>query len=456
MNKYRNELRIAMHVCFIAFVTLCIAVSAGAQTIPAASATTPAAAGTPLFTVTHDGTLQGDGRIGSPLSITASPTVSGSLTVNGDIQAKNIVSANSTVNGDLAVTGNIQANATTVDGVITVNTVSAHSIIVDARDTSFTSAMRGGGSTLGVFGRGGAGIGPAGSHPTGGTGVEGMGGLFISTPDLPRVGGVGVSGRGGDGINGGAGVRGDGATTIFATGSGGVGVSSHGGDGIDGNGGVGVVAQGRSTIQSGNVGGLGIFAFGGPAQLGASAGLAGDFDGNVLIGGRLVKGSGSFKIDHPLDPENKYLSHSFVESPDMMNIYNGNMTTDSNGDALVQLPDYFNALNRDFRYQLTAIGTFADSIVAEKITDNHFRIKTSSPNVKVSWQVTGIRQDAYANRSRIPVEEDKPEAERGFYLHPEAFGQPLEKSILTAKQPEIVRQVEEASGKARQVALQQK
>ena len=108
-----------------------------------------------------------------------------------------------------------------------------------------------------------------------------------------------------------------------------------------------------------------------------------------------------------------------------MNIYNGNVTTDANGEALVQLPEYFGALNRDFRYQLTVIGTFADTVVAEKIAGNHFRIKTSLPNVEVSWQVTGIRQDAYANSNRIAVEEDKPESERGSYLHPEAFDQPL-------------------------------
>ncbi|MGH9844628.1 MAG: hypothetical protein ACREEM_38400 [Blastocatellia bacterium] len=70
--------------------------------------------------------------------------------------------------------------------------------------------------------------------------------------------------------------------------------------------------------------------------------------------GTLSKGGGSFKIDHPLDPENKYLYHSFVESPDMMNIYNGVVTLDETGQAEVELPDYFSALNRDFRYQFTA------------------------------------------------------------------------------------------------------
>jgi len=85
---------------------------------------------------------------------------------------------------------------------------------------------------------------------------------------------------------------------------------------------------------------------------------------------KLTKGSGSFKIDHPLDPAKKYLSHSFVESPDMMNVYNGNVTTDRHGFAIVTLPSYFEALNRDFRYQLTVIGQFAQAIVAEEISHN--------------------------------------------------------------------------------------
>lgn len=150
---------------------------------------------------------------------------------------------------------------------------------------------------------------------------------------------------------------------------------------------------------------------------------AGDgfFAGNLNVTGKLTKGSGSFKIDHPLDPANKYLSHSFVESPDMMNVYNGNITTNKQGLATVVLPDYFQALNREFRYQLTVIGQFAQAIVAREIRDNRFTIKTNRPGVKVSWQVTGIRKDAYANAYRIRVEEEKSQNERGTYLHPELF-----------------------------------
>ena len=127
-----------------------------------------------------------------------------------------------------------------------------------------------------------------------------------------------------------------------------------------------------------------------------------NFSGNVSIGGSVSKGSGSFKIDHPLDPANKYLYHSFVESPDMMNVYNGNVVTDKNGTATVVLPEYFEALNRDFRYQLTVIGQFAQAIVASEMSHNQFTIRTDKPKVKVSWQVTGIRHDAYANAHRDP------------------------------------------------------
>jgi hypothetical protein len=191
------------------------------------------------------------------------------------------------------------------------------------------------------------------------------------------------------------------------------------------------------TITNTGVGG---YAYGGSTAYGiygeadgATTNWAGYFAGNVQVTGTLSKGGGSFKIDHSLDPENKYLYHSFVESPDMMNIYNGNVLTDERGYATVTLPEWFEALNRDFRYQLTVIGQFAQAIVAEKIHNNRFLIRTDQPNVEVSWQVTGIRQDPFANANRIPVEEDKRVEERGKYLHPEAWGQPPELGIDYAR-----------------------
>jgi len=137
----------------------------------------------------------------------------------------------------------------------------------------------------------------------------------------------------------------------------------------------------------------------------------------------------NFKIDHPLDPANKYLYHTSVESPDMMNIYNGNVVLDANGEAEVQLPDWFEALNEDFRYQLTCIGGFAPVYVAREIENNSFRIAGGKSGLKVSWQVTGIRHDAYAQAHRSPVEVEKPTKERGHYLYPELFSASRDKAI---------------------------
>ncbi|MEP6647883.1 MAG: hypothetical protein ABJC12_12410, partial [Saprospiraceae bacterium] len=181
-----------------------------------------------------------------------------------------------------------------------------------------------------------------------------------------------------------------------------------------------------------------IYGYGGPI---GNLNYAGYFDGFVQVNGSLYtdviqKGSGSFLIDHPQDPANKYLYHSFVESPDMMNIYNGNIVTDNAGVASVQLPEYFFTLNKDFRYQLTVMGQFAQAIISEEINNsNQFKIKTDKPNVKVSWQVTGVRQDAWANAHRIIPEVEKEERNKGKYLHPEVFGQPVEMGIHYAKPP---------------------
>ncbi len=159
-------------------------------------------------------------------------------------------------------------------------------------------------------------------------------------------------------------------------------------------------------------------------------GSAAFFDGNITVTKNIFKGGGGFRIDHPLDPANKYLNHSFVESPDMMNIYNGNVVLDANGEAVVELPTWFEALNRDFRYQLTAIGAPGPNLyVAEEISNNSFRIGGGQPGMKVSWQVTGIRKDAHANTYRIPVEQKKAPAEKGRYLEPELYGQPAERAV---------------------------
>ncbi len=181
--------------------------------------------------------------------------------------------------------------------------------------------------------------------------------------------------------------------------------------------------------QNNGTGLLGIGVWGSHAGSGwgvygsSPTGFAGYFSGDVNVNGTLSKSGGSFKIDHPLDPEGMYLSHSFVESPDMKNIY------DDEGRGVVTMPAYFDALNQEFRYQLTCVGGYAPVYIGEEIAGQKFVIAGGHEGLKVSWQVTGVRCDAWANQNRIKVEEEKSSEDQGYYINPEAFGKGKEMGI---------------------------
>jgi hypothetical protein len=218
------------------------------------------------------------------------------------------------------------------------------------------------------------------------------------------------------------------------------GTHSGAGRGVEGLSNAGYGVYGRTATGSGVRG-----------YASEDAGYAGYFVGRTHVNGALSKSSGSFTIDHPLDPANRYLSHSFVESPDMMNVYNGNVVTDATGEAVVELPEWFEALNRDFRYQLTPVGGPGPNLhVAAKILNGRFRIAGATPGLEVSWQVTGIRQDPWAQEHPIVVEEDKPEGERGYYLHPELYGLDETASTNAMTRAEAGAAAEEAAAAGRE------
>lgn len=280
----------------------------------------------------------------------------------------------------LALSGNIDGDVLTVtnSNAVDKQANAVHGITVTGVGVWGESA---GVESAGVFGQSTVGVGVLASSQT-------------STAMLAH-GSLGIVGRGTASGSAGDGVRGEG-----------LGSNGNGVHGIANNGGAAYGVYGEST-----------------------SGYAGYFTGKVNVTGTLTKGSGSFKIDHPLDPANKYLSHSFVESPDMKNIYDGITILDDDGQAEIELPNWFQALNRDFRYQLTCVGAFAPVYVAEELHDNRFRIAGGSPHQKISWQVTGIRQDAFANGHRIAVEENKPAEEVGTYLHPVELGMPASSAV---------------------------
>ncbi len=107
----------------------------------------------------------------------------------------------------------------------------------------------------------------------------------------------------------------------------------------------------------------------------------------------------------------------------MKNIYDGVVILNQNGEAWIELPQYFAALNNDFRYQLTPIGTSAPNLfIAQEIQNNRFKIAGGKSEMKVSWQVTGIRHDPFAEAHRIPVELEKIGSEKEKYLYPKEQG----------------------------------
>jgi hypothetical protein len=147
---------------------------------------------------------------------------------------------------------------------------------------------------------------------------------------------------------------------------------------------------------------------------------------NVHVNNTFTAGAKNFEIDHPLDPLNKVLRHSCIESDERKNLYDGTVTTDARGYATITVPEWFTALNENFRYQVTVLeeddsDDFVLAKVARKLKDGAFVIRTNKPSVEVSWQITGVRKDAYAKFNPLIVEEEKPSAIRGKYLHPDAF-----------------------------------
>jgi hypothetical protein len=408
--------------------------SAGTGTITGVTAGTDLTGGGSSGNVTLNLNTANVPLLAANNTFTGNQTVNGSLTATGFISAGPISAAAS--NGAYAVTG----SDTSSSGSIGVAGISANGTGVYGNGVTGTSGI---GVTYGVYAAASNGDGiaafGAGTYHSGvygsasgssgngvyGTGTTGVYGNGSSYGVYGNGSSYGVYGNGGS-----YGVYGYGTTTgVYAV--------SNTGDGVYTKAGTGGVAA--DVVNTGS--GYGLIA-------GSSGGYAGWFNGDVNVDGNLSKAGGSFKIDDPLDPANKYLYHSFVESPDMMNIYNGNVTTDAQGDAVVTLPEWFETLNRDFRYQLTVIGQFAQAIVSGEVAGGQFSIKTDKPNVKISWQVTGIRQDAWANAHRIPVEVEKPEVERGFYLHPELYGAPEEKGVLWATAPQAMKQWKEARTKA--------
>jgi hypothetical protein len=128
----------------------------------------------------------------------------------------------------------------------------------------------------------------------------------------------------------------------------------------------------------------------------------------------------------------------------MVNLHTGNATLDASGRAIIQLPVWFQSENADFPYQVTPIGASAPGLyIANEVQNNSFSIAGGQPGMKVSWQITAVRQDRYAKAHPLVVETAKPSEERGYYIHPELYGASEEKGMEWARHPEMMKRIKE-------------
>jgi hypothetical protein len=247
--------------------------------------------------------------------------------------------------------------------------------------------------------------------PFGQSGVYGLSDVNDGVVGASNGGGNGVFGIGTDGI----GVKAYCENYVGIYGTTGSGLHSI----------IGIVDPNNINADNANAGVFSNFKVGAPSRPGQYTlkyMQAADFMGHVNVAGNLfVEGTKGFKIDHPLDPANKTLKHSAVESSEMKTFYDGVARLDKKGRSVVKLPLWFCALNKDFRYQLTPIGRPSKNLyVASEIVKNAFTIG-GDPNARVCWQVTATRKDAWANAYRMKVEERKSPRDRGRYSAPQLF-----------------------------------
>jgi hypothetical protein len=221
--------------------------------------------------------------------------------------------------------------------------------------------------------------------------------------------------------------------------------SGHGVHGISPNG-VGVLAHTTSGIAVDGISESGTAVYGRRKNKydpnAPQDSVAGYFDGGATVANgdlTVVNGNKPFKIDHPLDPENKYLLHNAVESSERKNVYDGVARLDKEGAAWVELPEWFEALNGDFRYQLTAVGGSAPNLhVAEEVSENRFKIAGGQEGMKVCWQLTGSRKDPWAAANPFEAEQEKREEEQGRYLDPSLYDAPEEQRVMMGPVAEAV------------------
>jgi hypothetical protein len=366
---------------------------------------------------------QGGAGLGRAITVDA-----GAVQINNSGTNTTGLEVNTAVNNSTAVLANVSGTGV---GFRAESTNAANTFAAMQANTNSTGATNS--AILGNNSGGGYGV--SGQIPSTATGFAAVYGNNLRT-----TGGVGVNGQGFNGVSGsstynqGFGVFGQNAATpnigssYFASAVAGVGAIGVQGQTLNGqlpgvygqnlnNG----VTYNNIAVQGSSNTGVGVWG----------ENLDGSFFGVYSVGDLGATGAKTFMIDHPQDPENKYLKHFSIESDEILNVYRGIAQFDEHGEATVVLENYVELINVNFTYQLTTINGYAPVYIKEKMKDGKFVIAGGSPELEVSWQLTGERNDPYLQQhpEKRMVEVEKREGDRGRYLTPALYGQPMEKKI---------------------------
>ncbi len=321
------------------------------------------------------------------------------------------------------------------------------------------------GDGVGVYGQvvdpassGQAGIFGLNSRTDGGYGVNGQGYAgIVGEAVVATLDGFGVYGTSNNGI----GVQGE-TYDMSLYGVSGLNYASYEtGDGI------GVMGDGNTGVWGQTVDGAGYGVYGFNASASTTEnniGTGGDgwvgvygVTNNTATGygvysdGNFASsGTKAFIIDHPTDPDNKILKHYCIESPEVINLYRGNVTLDENGEAVITLPEYFESINTNFSYNLTPIGAPVNLYIKKKIENGQFTIAGGNANMEVSWTVYAERNDkfiqSYPESKAVEVNKKVP----GNYIRPELYNKPKNKSVFPQKEKQkTIKIKEENLGKTR-------
>jgi hypothetical protein len=144
--------------------------------------------------------------------------------------------------------------------------------------------------------------------------------------------------------------------------------------------------------------------------------------GAAYVSGYLTKAGGGFTIDHPVDPENKFLVHGFVEAPVMTNVYRGKVTLDANGTAEITLPGYYDATNENGDVTCSPVGQAMPGLFPSEVVNGKFTLVGGVAGGKVNWTLLADRADKWAKENQPGTEVSKKEHEKGKFMHPHLFG----------------------------------